>query len=52
MRILISNDDGVFAPGLGTLERALAATGEHEVYVVAPDRQRSATGHSVTLHKP
>ncbi|MFA6210206.1 MAG: 5'/3'-nucleotidase SurE [Candidatus Obscuribacterales bacterium] len=52
MRILISNDDGVFAPGLGTLARALAATAEHEVYVVAPDRQRSATGHSVTLHKP
>jgi 5'-nucleotidase len=52
VRILISNDDGVFAPGLGTLARALAATGEHEVYVVAPDRQRSATGHSVTLHKP
>ena len=51
MRILISNDDGVFAPGLGTLARALAAA-EHEVYVVAPDRQRSATGHSVTLHKP
>lgn len=52
MRILISNDDGVFAPGLGTLARVLTATGEHEVYVVAPDRQRSATGHSVTLHKP
>jgi 5'-nucleotidase len=52
VRILISNDDGVFAPGLGTLARALAATAEHEVYVVAPDRQRSATGHSVTLHKP
>ncbi|CAN5490465.1 5'/3'-nucleotidase SurE [soil metagenome] len=51
MRILISNDDGVFAPGLGTLARVLAAA-EHEVYVVAPDRQRSATGHSVTLHKP
>ncbi len=51
MRILISNDDGVFAPGLGILARLLAEA-KHEVYVVAPDRQRSATGHSVTLHKP
>ncbi len=51
MRILISNDDGVFAPGLGILARHLAEA-KHEVYVVAPDRQRSATGHSVTLHKP
>ncbi len=51
MRILISNDDGVFAPGLGVLARQLAQE-KHEVYVVAPDRQRSATGHSVTLHKP
>jgi len=52
VRILISNDDGVFAPGLTTLARTLALEGKHEVYVVAPDRQRSATGHSVTLHKP
>jgi 5'-nucleotidase len=52
VRILISNDDGVFARGLVTLARKLAQTQEHEVYVVAPDRQRSATGHSVTLHKP
>lgn len=52
MRILLSNDDGVFAPGLGTLARVLGENKEHEVYVCAPDRQRSATGHSLTLHKP
>ena len=51
MRILISNDDGVYAPGLVILARHMSAGG-HEVYVVAPDRQRSATGHSLTLHKP
>jgi 5'-nucleotidase len=50
MRILITNDDGVRAPGLLALKQALAAVGE--VVVVAPERPRSACGHSVTLHKP
>lgn len=52
MRILLSNDDGIYAPGLNTLARRLAENPQHQVYVVAPDRQRSATGHSLTLHKP
>ncbi|MGC8667230.1 MAG: 5'/3'-nucleotidase SurE [Chthonomonadales bacterium] len=50
MRILLTNDDGVNAPGLGALKRALDAIGE--VVVVAPERPRSASGHSITLHKP
>lgn len=50
MRILVSNDDGISAPGIQALARALAT--EHEVTVVAPDRERSATGHALTLHKP
>lgn len=50
MRILVSNDDGIGAPGIGNLARALAT--EHEVYVVAPDRERSAMGHALTLHRP
>ena len=41
MQILISNDDGIFAPGLAALVRAFAAAG-HTVYVAAPDSQRSA----------
>ena len=41
MRILISNDDGIFAPGLMALVRAFSAAG-HTVYVAAPDSQRSA----------
>ena len=41
MRILISNDDGIFAPGLAALVRAFAAA-EHTVFVAAPDSQRSA----------
>ena len=51
MRLLVSNDDGIFAPGLRALADTLAQAG-HEVTVVAPDRERSATGHGLTLHKP
>ncbi|MGD1929518.1 MAG: 5'/3'-nucleotidase SurE [Leptolyngbyaceae cyanobacterium] len=51
MKLLISNDDGVFATGIRTLADTLAAAG-HQVAVVCPDRERSATGHGLTLHKP
>ncbi len=50
MQILVSNDDGVHSEGLLTLARVLRAFGR--VVVVAPDRERSAVGHSLTLHKP
>jgi 5'-nucleotidase len=50
VRILITNDDGVHADGLIVLKRALDAIAS--VTVVAPDRPRSACGHSITLHKP
>jgi 5'-nucleotidase len=50
MLILISNDDGIQAPGITTLRTALEKIGE--VYVVAPDRPRSATGLGITIHKP
>jgi 5'-nucleotidase len=49
-KILVSNDDGVHAVGLAALAGALEAVGE--VYVVAPDRERSAVGHALTLHRP
>ena len=51
MKILISNDDGIFAPGLMALVRAFSAAG-HAVYVAAPDSQRSAASHSMTLFQP
>ncbi len=51
MRLLISNDDGIFAQGIQTLANTLAAAG-HEVVVVCPDGERSATGHGLTLHDP
>ena len=51
MKVLISNDDGVFAPGLAALVRAFAAAG-HEVTVCAPDGQRSAASQSLTIARP
>jgi 5'-nucleotidase len=50
MRILLSNDDGILARGLAILERACEPLGE--LHVVAPDREQSATSHSLTLHHP
>ena len=50
MRILVTNDDGVHAPGLHALVMSLQGT--TEVRVVAPEREQSAAGHAVTLHKP
>jgi 5'-nucleotidase len=51
MKLLISNDDGVFAMGIRALADNLADAG-HQVVVVCPDRERSATGHGLTLHDP
>lgn len=51
MRILVSNDDGVDAPGIGILADGLRAAG-HEVLVVAPDRDRSGASNSLTLDMP
>ncbi|MEO0352658.1 MAG: 5'/3'-nucleotidase SurE [Cyanobacteria bacterium P01_A01_bin.15] len=51
MKLLISNDDGIFAAGIRTLANTLAAEG-HKVTVVCPDRERSATGHGITMHRP
>jgi 5'-nucleotidase len=51
MKILVSNDDGISSPGLQLLADALEEIGA-EVLVVAPQIERSTTGHSLTLHKP
>jgi 5'-nucleotidase len=51
MKLLISNDDGIFAQGIRHLANGLAEVG-HEVMVVCPDQERSATGHGLTLHQP
>lgn len=49
MRVLLSNDDGVHAAGLAALAQAFSGD---EVWVVAPDREQSASSHSISLHRP
>ncbi len=48
--ILVTNDDGVHSPGIIALVKAMKSLGT--AYIVAPDRERSAAGHSLTLHRP
>ncbi len=50
MNILVTNDDGILAPGLALLAEVCRAVGA--VTVVAPDREQSGTSHSLTLHRP
>ena len=50
MRILLSNDDGYFAPGLAALAEGLKPLGE--ITVVAPERDRSGASNSLTLDRP
>ena len=50
MRVLLTNDDGIHAPGLRALVEAFS--GAHTVYVCAPDRERSAASHSVSMANP
>jgi 5'-nucleotidase len=47
---LVTNDDGIHAAGLAALAEALAELGE--VWVIAPEREQSACGHALTLHRP
>ncbi len=50
MRVLITNDDGITSSGLQALVHAFAPVAQ--TFVVAPENERSATGHAITLHKP
>jgi 5'-nucleotidase len=50
LKILLTNDDGIYAEGLWALYKALHQL--HDVSVIAPDRERSAVGHGITLHHP
>jgi 5'-nucleotidase len=50
MKILLTNDDGIYADGLWALYRQFSP--KHSVTVVAPDRERSAVGHGITLDRP
>jgi len=50
MHILLTNDDGIYAPGLWALYKRFAP--KHNVFVIAPDREQSAVGHGITLNDP
>lgn len=50
MNILITNDDGIYAPGLWALHRSFSP--KHSVTVIAPDRERSGVSHGITLMEP
>ncbi|MDA8334911.1 MAG: 5'/3'-nucleotidase SurE [Peptococcaceae bacterium] len=51
MRVLLANDDGIEAAGITALRQVLEDL-DWEVYVSAPDRERSAVGHGITVHRP
>jgi 5'-nucleotidase len=50
MQILVSNDDGIYSPGIAALAEVAAEFGT--VRVVAPDVERSSAGHSITASRP
>jgi len=50
-RVLLTNDDGIDAPGLAVLEDVAAELAD-EVWVVAPEHDQSGTSHSISLHSP
>ena len=50
MKILLTNDDGIQAEGLAALKEVFS--GVHEIYVIAPDRERSGCSNAFTIHEP
>lgn len=50
--VLVTNDDGLHAPGISALAEGLEEAELGEVWVIAPDRDNSAVSHSITLHQP
>ena len=51
MKILLTNDDGIYSEGIKAMAEVLYNS-NHEFAIVAPDRERSASGHSITLNEP
>ncbi len=52
LTILLTNDDGIHADGLQALRAEMEKIKDVEVFVVAPDKERSASGHAITIHQP
>ncbi len=51
VKVLLSNDDGIFSPGLHALARAMHDVAD-EILIVAPDVEQSASGHAITVRRP
>ena len=51
MKVLVTNDDGIFAPGICALAEAMTEIAT-EVVIAAPDVEQSASGHSITIRRP
>lgn len=51
VKVLVSNDDGIFSPGIHALARAICEVAD-EVIIVAPDVEQSAVGHAITIRRP
>lgn len=52
MLVLLTNDDGIYAEGIQILSETLLQDENVDLYIVAPDHERSATGHAITMHRP
>lgn len=52
LHILITNDDGIHAPGIQYLSQKIFEAGCYRISIFAPDRERSAIGHAITMHRP
>lgn len=53
LHILITNDDGIHAEGIQILSQVLHREGQgYHLSIIAPDRERSAVGHAITMHQP
>ncbi|NLA25770.1 MAG: 5'/3'-nucleotidase SurE, partial [Firmicutes bacterium] len=52
VNLLITNDDGIYAEGIQLLSQVLFESGQYNLTIVAPDHERSAVGHAITMHRP
>lgn len=52
IKLLITNDDGIHAEGIQLLSKVLFESGRFDLKIVAPDHERSAVGHAITMHRP
>ena len=52
VNLLITNDDGIYAEGIQLLSQVLFESGRYSLTIIAPDHERSAVGHAITMHRP